>query len=60
MPPRTRRSGITIPIPSGADENSDLTRNTMHTRGFGQEQVNPGVSAAGTRPARKLPVLLEL
>ena len=64
MPPRTRRSVISAPIPQGANENSNPMRNTTRTQGSGQQQVTPGVSAAkgaaGTGPARKLPVLLEI
>ena len=63
MPPRTRRSVLSVPMPQRADENSDPMRNTMHMRGSGQQQVTPvvGTAAASARPAlsRKLPVLFE-
>ena len=61
MPPRTRHSGVTTPIPQGANENTNPVRNPTRTNKIRQGQDTPGVSATSTElGSGKLPVLLSL
>jgi hypothetical protein len=57
MPPRTRRSGATAPMPQVINENRGPMINNSHTGALGlrQEQntLTPGVSAADTSITRR-------
>lgn len=58
MPPRTRRSGNSTPVPQRTDQNMDRNhhmQNRTHTRGA---RATAAVNAAGSGPGRKSSILL--